>query len=714
MSGFRLAVDTGGTFTDLIVEDGHGRLTFFKSPTTPSDPVVGVLDVLAVAADAKGESRRHFLSQSLTLLHGTTRALNAVLSGKTSRTAFLTTEGHPDVLLYREGGRSDPFNFTREFPAPYIPRSLTWEVPGRMGASGEIVRPLDDSRVIEIAHEMSRQGIEAVSVCLLWSPINPAHELRVGSLLAQHMPGVPVTLSHQLTPMLREYRRASAASMDASLKPLMSDYLGRLGGSLREAGFAGRLLMVTSNGGVLDAAAVAAAPILAINSGPSMAPVAGLHYSRLHASSTTAVVADTGGTSYDVSLVRGGNIPRTRETWLGERHYGHMTGFPSVDITSIGAGGGSIAWVDDGGLLRIGPESAGADPGPACYGRGGDRPTVTDASVVLGYIDPSFFLGGRMPLNEQAARDAIYQGVAKPLGLDVDAAAYAILELATEKMVHAIEDVTVSHGVDPASAVLVAGGGAAGLNSVKIASRLGMQRVLFPHTGAVLSAAGALLADLSATFSAPAVTTSARFDYEAVNSCLSSLRKRCKEFSDGPGSGAVSSTITCSVEARYDRQVWELEIELPVQTFHEASDVQSLVNRFHAEHESVFAVADRTAGIEMLTWNARVNCRLHVDHPVQARSQEATLGRIATRRGVSFGAGERLDTPVLRVESLTCGKRVQGPAIIESGFTTVVIEPYADAEVLADGGLLVALRQDRHEPGRREKDAATTTSAVST
>jgi len=691
MSGKRLSIDTGGTFTDLIVEDPTGQLTFFKSPTTPSNPVQGVLDVLQVAADGHGLSRAEFLAGSSTLLHGTTRALNAVLSGKTARTAFLTTEGHPDVLLYREGGRSDPFNFTREFPAPYVPRSLTWEVPGRIGAGGEVVRELDEARVIEIAREIAGRDVAAVAVCLLWSPINPMHERRVGELLAEHLPGVPVTLSHALTPMLREYRRASAASMDASLKPLMSDYLGRLEGELRGAGFAGRLLIVTSNGGVLDAAAVSAAPILAINSGPSMAPVAGLHFARRHANSTTAVVADTGGTSYDVSLVRGGQIPRTRETWLGDRPYGHMTGFPSVDITSIGAGGGSIAWVDDGGLLKIGPESAGADPGPACYARGGLRPTLTDACLVLGFIDPAYFLGGRMQLDEAASRAAIEREVGVPLGLGTDEAAYAVLELATEKMAHAIEDVTVCHGVDPASAVLVAGGGAAGLNSVKIASRLGMSRILFPYTGAVLSAAGALLADLTASFSAPAVTSSANFDFATVKARLAELRDRCTEFSQGPGAGAVSTTVTCSVEARYERQVWELEIELPVESFRDQSDVELLVQRFHQEHQTVFAVADRGAGIEMLSWNARVSCRLHSGTAEAAPRRVVAGGRAAVRRPVCFGAGQRLEAQVLSIDGLGTGERIVGPAIVESGFTTVVIEPAAVAELLGDGSLLVTV-----------------------
>ena len=690
MNGMRFAIDTGGTFTDLIVENPEGQLSFFKSPTTPADPIVGVLNVLELGAEGHGRTLSDFLGDGTSLLHGTTRALNAVLSHRTARTGFLTTEGHPDVLLYREGGRTDPFNFTREFPSPYVPRSLTWEVPERIGADGGIVKELNEARVIEIAHDLADKKIEAVSVCLLWSPINHSHEERVGELLDENLPGVPVTLSHRLAPILREYRRASAASIDASLKPLMSDYLSRLEEELNKAGFDGRLLMVTSNGGVLDADAVAAAPILAINSGPSMAPVAGLHFAREHAGSSTAIVADTGGTSYDVSLVRDGHIPRTRETWLGDRIYGHMTGFPSIDISSIGAGGGSIAWVDDGGLLRVGPDSAGADPGPACYRLGGSQPTVTDACVFLGYVDPDYFLGGRMKLDADASREAIERDVAKHLGMDVETAARAIVELATENMVHAIEDVTVNHGVDPAAAVLVAGGGAAGLNSVKIAMRLGTAQVLFPHTGAVLSASGALLADLSANYTGPAVTTSSNFDFKSVNACLKSLEEKCTGFSEGPGANSSSTTVKYSVEARYARQIWEIEIELPVDRFKDKGDVDRLVEAFHEEHQTIFAVNDPGAEIEMLNWNAQVNCRLHYNREA-AQPNMVSLKRSKRTRMVGFNPQGRFETAIHPIESMAVGDQVSGPAIIESSFTSVVIDPGAIAELLSDGGVMVTI-----------------------
>ena len=329
-------------------------------------------------------------------IHGTTHAINAIVTKKTAKTALLVTSGHPDILVLREGGRREPFNHAVPYPDPYIPRALTFEVPERVLASGEIRRPLDEAAVEAIADQLLQRGVEAVAVCLLWSVLHPAHERRVGEILATRLPGVPVTLSHQLNPALREYRRAISAALDASLKPLMNRYLAGLTQSMREAGFGGRILVLTSQGGMVDIEEVQRAPILAINSGPSMAPIAGARLAVADTPNKDAIIFDTGGTTFDVSLVRQGRVPFTHETWLGRPLQSDLTGFPSVDVRSIGAGGGSIAWVEEGRVLRVGPQSAGAVPGPACYAAGGQYATVTDAALVLGYIDPSFFLGGRI------------------------------------------------------------------------------------------------------------------------------------------------------------------------------------------------------------------------------------------------------------------------------------------------------------------------------
>ncbi|MFO1058566.1 MAG: hydantoinase/oxoprolinase family protein, partial [Dongiaceae bacterium] len=559
-----LACDVGGTFTDLVVMAPDGwRL--HKAPTTPADPVEGVLAAIDLAAAAAGRERRAFLAGADRFVHATTRAINAILTGGTARTAFLTTAGHRDVLLLREGGRLNPYDNRQGFPKPYVPRALTFEVPGRIGAAGEVVTPLDAAAVLAIVEQLKAARVEAVGVCLLWSIANPAHELAVGALLERHLPGVPVTLSHRLNPIVREYRRASAACIDASLKPLMTRYLAGLAERLAAAGFAGRTLMVTSQGGVIDAAAAAAAPIHALNSGPAMAPVAGRHAVRLDAAGADAIVADTGGTSYDVSLVRRDRLPWTSESWLGPRFLGHMTGFPAVDVESIGAGGGSIAWLDGGGLLHVGPQSAGAAPGPACYGRGGTRPTVTDCALALGYLDPGRFLGGRMALDAAAARRAIESELAQPLRLPVEAAAAAVLDLLTQAMVAAIEEITVNQGIDPRAAVLVAGGGAAGFNSVAIARRLGCRATLFPELGAALSAAGALLSDLVYTDGRVRYLRSDAPDPAAAQAVLAELAAGAAAFHAEAGPGETRTDFW--VEARYPQQTWEIEVPVRPDAF---------------------------------------------------------------------------------------------------------------------------------------------------
>src|SRR3979409_83955 len=327
----RLSVDVGGTFTDLVVDDGAGLLKVYKSPTTSPDPIEGVLDVVALAAAGEGRTTQALLGATDMFIH--------------------STEGPPDILLVREGGRSDAFNYRVPYPAPYVPRSLTFEVDERIGADGRIVRPLVAASVHDIADRLKAAGVEAVAVCLLWSIVNPAHELQVAAVLAERLPGVPVTLSHQLNPSLREYRRASSCCIDASLKPVMSRYLRSLTTRLGESGLTGKMFAVTSQGGIADIEELAERPILSLNSGPSMAPGSGRHYA-LADHGHTAIVTDAGGTTYDVSLVRNGAIPWTRETWIGPLYQGHMTGFPSVDVKSIGAGGGSIASVDGGGMLH--------------------------------------------------------------------------------------------------------------------------------------------------------------------------------------------------------------------------------------------------------------------------------------------------------------------------------------------------------------------------
>jgi len=684
--GLRFAIDTGGTFTDLMVSSDAGVLSMHKASTTPKDPVAGVLDSLRMAAEAAKEPLQSYLARGELLMHGTTHAINAIVTGSTARTAFITTAGHPDTLVIREGGRMEPFNFTIAYPEPYVPRALTYEVPERMTVNGLAKTPLDEAAVIEILEQIKAAKVEAIGVCFLWSVVNPAHELAVGALIERHLPGIPYTLSHKINPSIREYRRAISTCIDASLKPIMGAYMRGLESRLREAGFNGRVLVVTSQGGVMDAAHAAEAPVHLINSGPSMAPVAAKAYAEA-GDTETLIVGDTGGTTFDVSLVRRGRIPRSRETWLGQPFRSHMTGMPSVDVKSIGAGGGSIAWVDAGGLLHVGPISAGAVPGPVCYRRGGTRPTVTDAAVALGFIDAEFFLGGKMSLDKQGAIDAIKRDVADPLKCDVETAAEAIMSLATEHMVQAIMDITVNQGIDPSEATFVAGGGAAGLNCVAIARRLGCRRVLVTEAGAALSASGALISDLSAHYQAMFHTLSESFDQAGVNRVLQTLLDECADFAKSAGAGTAATQIDWLCEARYIEQAWEIEVPLRKGRFENAQDTAALVDDFHQMHQDKFAVSDPHAPIETVTWNAEVRCRIGSNEPGRL-APDYRAETLPSRRVRYVGAGW-VNSKVYRFEAIPSGVTIHGPAIIESDFTSIVIEPSSNAVRDTMGNLVI-------------------------
>ncbi|OJU83649.1 MAG: 5-oxoprolinase [Solirubrobacterales bacterium 70-9] len=685
----RLAIDTGGTFTDLLIERDDGRLTLAKAPTTPANPVDGVLAAIAAGAETLGATAVDVLAASSMLIHGTTRALNAVVTQTTARTALLVTEGHPDVLMFREGGRVDPFQFNRPFPDPYVPRSLTFEVAERIGADGGVVRPLDEAAVLALIERLEAAQVEAVAVCLLWSVVNPAHEQRLGELLAERLPDVQVSLSHLVNPSLREFRRASSTCMDASLKPIMTDYLEHLDGALRAAGFGGRLLVTTSDGGMVDAEIVAQTPLLALKSGPSMAPVAGRHYAADATGTTTAVVADAGGTTYDVSVVRRGVIPHTRETWIGGRIYGHMTGYPAVDVSSIGAGGGSVASVDAEGLLRVGPESVGSVPGPACYARGGTKPALADAAVVLGVLDAHHFLGGTMALDVDAARRALERDVASPLGLGVEDAAAAVMELATEHMAQAIGDVTIKQGIDPREAVLVAGGGASGLNALAVAKKLGFRCVVVPDSAATLSAAGALLSDLVWTASRTAVMASDRFDPEVANEALEQLASRCRTFA-AAADRVEAATIDYSIEARYAHQAWEIEVPLTIERFETEEDVKEVVEAFHTQHREVFGIEDRDSTVEIVTWRARVS--LAVSGQMGAVDTRPVTAPPRTRSVFYPGFG-RHEAAVRLSQELVPGEPLEGPAIVEAPATTFAVDPDCAATTTAEGTLLLGTRE---------------------
>lgn len=683
---FRIAVDTGGTFSDVVVTSGETRQLWVNKALTTYDRVFkGISDALTVTCEEIGIGLNELLSQTSLFTYGTTFSTNAIITGDTAKTAFLTTAGHPDTLVLREGGKLNPFDFRGSYPDPYVPRRLTFEVPERVDSEGGVLLPLDEAEVVRIAAELRERKIEAAAVCLLWSIMNPAHELRVAEILKRELPDLPVTLSHQINPILREYRRASSAAIDASLKPLMQRHLREMETDLKGSGFDGQLLVGTSFGGVLNVEDVAARPIYTVNSAPAMAPVAG----RANApDEESIIVCDMGGTSFDVSIVRGGYMKFTRETWIGEQYTGHMTGLSAVDIKNIGAGGGSIAWIDSGGLLRVGPQSAKSFPGPACYGQGGTKATVTDASVVLGHIDPDYFLGGRIRLDHGAAVRAITDNIAKPLGISLYKAAHAILAIATDNMVNAIRSITVNEGLDPRQSLLIAGGGAGGMTIGRIAELLDADRVLVPRTAGALSASGGLFSDIVTEFSVSRRADTRNFDYDGINADLAKLDAQIDTFFERIGTPEDQQFREFFVEARYPHQVWELDVPLRGSRFTSRDDVEAMIEGFHAAHERVFAVSEPGQGLECIYWKARAIARL--PKPSLLRQSSAAAG--AEPLSVTdawFGSDTPEKTPRYDGPSLAEGMVLKGPCVIQEPTTTVVVFPGWNALVLHNGDYMM-------------------------
>lgn len=684
---FTVSADTGGTFIDVVVRDESNNHYIGKALTTHSRVFDGMRQALERIGEELGVSAQALLANTDLFIYGTTRATNAIVNRTVAKTALLTTEGFPDILVLKEGGKRDVFDYATEYPDPYIPRRRTFEVPERVSSEAQVTKALDEDTVRGILGRLREENYEAVAVSLLWSIVHPAHELRVGELIEELLPGVPYTLSHQIAPIVREYRRASATAIDASLKPLMQSHFRQLEADLRGFGYTGQLLVSSSVGGVMTVEEMIAAPVNAAKSGPAMAPVAAVTFSTAEGLGGDTIVCDTGGTTFDVGLSHNAQLVYSRETWLGGEWEGDLLGISSVDIRSIGSGGGSIAWVDDGGLLRVGPHSAGSEPGPACYGRGGTEATLSDAACVLGFFDPDYFLGGRMDLDTPAARKAV-ERVAGQLGRGVDETAWGILTLATDHMVKAVYDMTISQGLDPKESTVVAGGGAAGINIMQIAAELGSKRVILPKTAAALSAAGMHFADIVKEESAPVITRSAAFDPERVNRTLAGLEEKLAAFATRIDLSQDDYRIEYFTEARYEGQVWDIVTPVPISRFHGDEDIAQLRKAFDDEHERLFAFRDDTAELEIISWKARLTAHLDTEHPAVPEVRRIH-GAPSKTRSCFFGQEGRVDTPVYLAQDLRPGQHVTGPAIIQEPTTTLVVYPGMATEVSGSGNYIL-------------------------
>jgi len=511
---YQVCIDIGGTFTDCLVSEPNGRVSIFKSPTTPGEFEKGFIDVLNFAATGYGLEPSAFISKIDLIVHGSTVATNALVERKTVRVGLILNEGHQDILVLREGPRKGAFQWRLNYPEPYVPRQLTKTVRGRIDAHGREITPLSTQDVEAAVVDFRRYGVQAIAVGLLWSVVNPDHERAVRTIIQRDWPGIPVTLSHEINPMSREYKRIIAAAIDASINPIIRSYTERLHNALQGVGFKGELLIANCVGGMMPAAEIVQKPIYSVMSGPTLAPMAALALTE----ESDVIVGDMGGTTFDVSALRNHQIIVTPDSMIHD----DSLGIAKVDVRSVGAGGGSIAWVDQGGLLRVGPQSAGARPGPACYGEGGTEPTVTDANIILGIIDPDYFLGGRIKIRRDLAEKAVDK-IAAALGISLVDAAYAIHTTSNHNMVGAIEEITIREGINPRDSFFVCGGGATAVHIAEMADILGLKRYMIPRFMSGLSAFGGLISDIRRDESAVFLTSSRRFDAASVCEVLARL-----------------------------------------------------------------------------------------------------------------------------------------------------------------------------------------------
>jgi len=687
---FRACSDVGGTFSDLFVFDEEGEgWSVFKSPTTPDDLSVGILETLKLASNHYDISLEGFMAQCASFIHGSTVATNAVIQGKVAKVGLICTRGFRDILTRREIGKDLAFEVNMDYPEPYVPRYLTLPVTERINSEGGIEIPLDEDEVRGAIRQLKKYNVEAIAISLLWSIVNPTHEQRTNEIIREAWPEVRTVISSELNPIIREYRRTSSTVINASLMNIIRSYVSRLDESLKGIGYQNPISMFTCSGGIVGIEEIVKKPIYSIDSGPAMAPVAGRIIAGMERAANHVITVDMGGTSFDVCAITNGNIVVSRDCKVA----GHYLGISKVDSRSIGAGGGSIAWVDPGGLVRVGPQSAGAIPGPACYGLGGNEPTVTDANIVLGYLNADYFLGGRMKLNPQLSDRVIQKKIASRLKLGTVEAAFTIWTVINHNMLGAIQEMSVWQGIDPREYLIVSGGGAAGMHIQAIAKELGVKEVLIPKFAGVLSSAGGILSDLVGEFSSSYFIESYRFKYEAVNHVLASLEKQAEEFLRRHNVALDKGRIEFYVEARYPYQIWELDVPLRSNRIRNEQELRQMVNDFHDIHEGVFAINEPEQYIECLHWRARA-----VGEVVKPEIRELIYGgedpstALKGKRNAYFGElGGFAQTPVYDGAKLTYGNRIEAPAIIEEPTTTIVIFPGSKAVVTKFGSYLLEL-----------------------
>ena len=702
---FRIGVDIGGTFTDgTLVDSSTGQVITSKVLTTPADPASGFISavnkLLGVSNDVDPSEIEH-------VVHATTVATNAIIEGKTAKTAFVTTQGFRDMLEIARQIRPSLYDLQFEKPAPLVPRQLCFEIRERLDAKGNVVTPLDEKALAIVVAQLAETEVEAIAICLLHSYRNPDHEQKVGEAIKAKIPDVKLSLSSKIVPEFREYLRASTTVINSAVTPIVSTYLASILEKLHSADVNSELLVMQSNGGVYPAQSASESPVFMVESGPAAGAVAAASLGSA-LGYPNVISFDMGGTTAKASLIRNGQPNITKDYSVGgaaqsgDGAFGGASGYPIrtpvVDLVEIGAGGGSIAWVDSGGALRVGPQSAGADPGPVSYGLGGKEPTITDANLILGRLDPSYFADGQISLDTEAAKNAIHKHCAEPLGLSIEAAAHGIIEIANTAMVNALRLVSVQRGHDPRDFMLMGFGGAGPAHVVRLAEQAGIPQVLIPAEPGTASALGLLVTDVRMESSATLIIRADQVELSRITYEFEKLENSGRLAHSAAASASGEPIFERAIEMRYWGQSFELSVPVPDRKTIDNDWMNDLIEAFHESHDSAYGFRADDEPVELVNLRlttvgkiARPQLRKldTIDHDIQV----AIKGERPVYFATDSSQGGVISTTVYNRQKLPPRSTFNGPAIVEEPDCTTVIQPSWSVTVDDFGNLIVENNQ---------------------
>ena len=686
---YRIGVDIGGTFTDCVVITDNGSIYTFKELSTPEDQSIGLYNVINKASQFFKKDLTEFLGGADLFAHGTTVATNTLLTGTGAKTGLILTKGFRDTLEMRRAHKDNIWDLFLYTAPPLVPRYLRRGVTERLDYKGGVVTELDEKEVVQICKDFKAEGVEAVAICTLFSYLNDAHEKRIKEIVEREMPGVFVSRSSEVLPQIREYERSSTTVANAYVGPKLTVYLTNLEKKLKKDGLEKAFYVVASNGGMMTSETAIRHASATLLSGPAAGATGAVFFAEL-TGNRNLILMDMGGTSFDVSLINDATVTLSTEGEIA----GYRVAKPMIDIHTIGAGGGSVAWIDQWGMLNVGPESAYSYPGPVCYDRGGEKPAVTDANLLLGYLNKDFFLGGEMKINYDKCYKLTKEKIADPLGMTVEEAACGVFQIVNQNMADATKVVSVQKGFDPREFALVSAGGACSIHACKIAEEVGSNYVIVPKAASVFCALGMLESDIRLDNVRSFVGTIPGLDLDAFNACIVAAEKDAMAQLEHEGVRKEESSLERYLDIRYVGQHHEVTVPIPANCVIDAGHVEAIAKTFHTAHERLYSYCTPETPVEIV--NLRVTAVGHVKktglEKLKGSGQSVEAAFKNTRKLYFQEYQGWKDVPVYDRNKLFIGHVIEGPAVIEERITTIIVHPKWNARIDEFGNVVMEVK----------------------